>query len=199
MESFLQGLVLGYGVSVPVGPINVMMMSYALVKFRYGFFVGAGAMSVDVLYLVLLNFGILHLLQGDLTMKILAVFGAAFLSFVAFSTLKSAGKLAASARGEAPPESALKCYVKGVVSNLLNPYAIAFWLSVSSLVVASNKPLFNLAGLFFAILSWIVFLPLVTSISRRFISAGVARLIAFGSAALIFAFAVWLVVKCFFL
>lgn len=36
MKSFIQGLLLGFGAAVPVGPVNILIMSYSLKRYALG-------------------------------------------------------------------------------------------------------------------------------------------------------------------
>ncbi|MCW1633430.1 LysE family transporter, partial [Campylobacter jejuni] len=54
---FLSGVFLGFGVSVPFGPVNILILTYALKAFKNSIAVGLGAFSIDMLYLFLLQFG----------------------------------------------------------------------------------------------------------------------------------------------
>lgn len=61
-DSFLSGVFLGFGVSVPFGPVNILILTYALKAFKNSIAVGLGAFSIDMLYLFLLQFGLLNFL-----------------------------------------------------------------------------------------------------------------------------------------
>lgn len=50
-DSFLSGVFLGFGVSVPFGPVNILILTYALKAFKNSIAVGLGAFSIDMLYL----------------------------------------------------------------------------------------------------------------------------------------------------
>lgn len=76
-DSFLSGVFLGFGVSVPFGPVNILILTYALKAFKNSIAVGLGAFSIDMLYLFLLQFGLLNFLDN----VILCVFWR-FLVFV---------------------------------------------------------------------------------------------------------------------
>ncbi|HEX9688763.1 MAG TPA: hypothetical protein VGB47_06815 [Thermoanaerobaculia bacterium] len=50
MKPFLEGLLAGYGIAIPVGGITLLILDVALRNgFRRGFFAGAGAASADFL------------------------------------------------------------------------------------------------------------------------------------------------------
>lgn len=199
MQSFWQGLVLGYGVSVPIGPINVLIMAYALRGFKYGFGIGAGAMSADIIYLLLASIGVsVFLKESPLFMGILSVFGAGFLLYMAYLTYKGADKMLANNDSSEYKKGVLSCYLKGLGLNAINPYVITFWLSVSAFASSTEDVKMSLAGLFVAISSWIFFLPLGVSLSRKFISQKIAKIFAYVSAVLLVIFAVLIIYNQFF-
>ncbi|MGP1485789.1 MAG: hypothetical protein ACTTJC_06890 [Campylobacter sp.] len=71
MFALLQGFALGFSAAVPLGPINIMIMTVALNSFSLAFAIGFGMMSADVLYLVFLAFGVLEYLQGEIISKMI--------------------------------------------------------------------------------------------------------------------------------
>jgi len=51
--SLFSGLLLGYSLAVPPGPMNALIAAWSLRSFRHGFAVGAGAMSADFLLMLI--------------------------------------------------------------------------------------------------------------------------------------------------
>lgn len=196
LEIFIQGLLLGFGVSVPFGPVNILILSYALKSFKNAFSVGLGAMSADILYLLLLAFGLLGFLNNEIFKQILAVFGFVFLSYMAFSMLKNKAK-ALKFKEEKVQESTLKSFIKGFSLNLLNPYVIGFWLSISLLVNQNNNPWIMLFGLFIAISIWIFALSFFVGKFAYLFSAKVVLYINIISAFIIEYFALAMLYKTF--
>ncbi|MFW5607776.1 MAG: LysE family transporter, partial [Campylobacter hyointestinalis] len=146
MESFIQGLLLGFGAAVPVGPVNILIMSYSLKRYALGTGVGLGAMSVDIFYMLLMSFGVLKFLNQPIFLNLLSIFGFLFLLYIAYLTYKSADSLIAEDLN-LKENSFWSCYTKGVLLNLVNPYIIGFWISVSSFVASSSNALMSLSGL----------------------------------------------------
>lgn len=197
VESFVQGLILGFGVSVPFGPVNILILTAALKSFRNALAVGIGAMSVDVLYLVFLSFGVLNFLQNESLEQILAIFGFCFLSFVAFLMIrKKPNNL--NLNEENKNESVLKSFFKGFFLNLLNPYIIGFWLSMSLLILQNSSPFLMLLALILAILVWIFSLSFVVARLRHLITPKILFVINLISALIIEYFAIVLLIKVFF-
>lgn len=197
LEALSEGLVLGFGVSVPFGPVNLLILSYALSSFKRGFALGLGAMSADVLYLMLLSFGLLTFLQNEFFQQVLALFGFCFLSYIAILLLKSKGKdLQIQSQNES--KNVLSSYAKGFGLNLLNPYVVGFWLSVSSLISGADQGLWLIFGLIFAILVWIFSLSFFAFKFTHFFNARLIRIINIISALIMLYFALALVYKGFF-
>lgn len=92
MNAFLQGLLLGFSAAVPLGPVNVMIMSAAVRSFWAAFAIGLGAMSADVAYLLLLAFGVLEYLQGETVEKVIGIFGFCYLVYISYVIFKNANK-----------------------------------------------------------------------------------------------------------
>lgn len=197
MESFIKGALFGYGASIPIGPINILIVAYALKSFKLGFAIGAGAMLTDVIYLVLSHFGVsVFLKQNALFMEILSIFGASFLFYIAFITARSANEILEF--NIASKQSLMRCFLQGVWINALNPFIIAFWISVSAFTNSVQNQFLSLAGLIFSITTWIIFLPLIVAKSRKIISPKVAAVFAYVSAMFLAVFALLIIYEQFF-
>ena len=197
MESFIKGALFGYGASIPIGPINILIVAYALKSFKLGFAIGAGAMLTDAIYLLLSHLGVsVFLKQNALFMEILSIFGASFLFYIAFITARGANKILEF--NVASKQSLMRCFLQGVWINALNPFIIAFWISVSAFTNSVQNQFLSLAGLIFSITTWIIFLPLIVAKSRKIISPKVAAVFAYVSAMFLAVFALLIIYEQFF-
>ena len=190
MQPFVQGILMGLGVSVPIGPVNVLIMSYALRSYTKALCLGLGAMSADMLYLALSALGISQLAKIPIVFACISVFGAAFLLYIALGIYRDAKRsvhLQSVERG-----SHVAVFGKGFLLNIFNPYVIMFWLSVS---VSIGRERFGLAlaGLVCGILSWITLFALAVYKSRAKISDRAARAFAYISALILLFFALKLI------
>ncbi len=196
-DSFLNGLFLGFGVSVPFGPINILILTYALKAFKNSIAVGLGAFSVDLLYLLLLQFGLLNFLDNVIFMHALAIFGFCFLSYMAYLMLKKKNEDLQLDQHKDFKESLLKSYIKGIILNGSNPYVIGFWLSATGIVLNNQHAYSTIVGLVVAILFWIGTLAFVVAKYSYLFSAKVIRIINIVSALIIEYFALSLLYKTF--
>ena len=176
---------MGLGVSVPIGPVNVLIMSYALRSYTNALCLGLGAMSADMLYLALSAFGISQLAKIPIVFTCISVFGAAFLLYIALDIYRVE-------RG-----SHVAVFGKGFLLNIFNPYVIMFWLSVSASIGREHFGL-ALAGLVCGILSWITLFALAVYKSRAKISDRAARAFAYISALILLFFALKLIYAVIF-
>ncbi|MEL1066634.1 LysE family translocator [Campylobacter coli] len=195
-DSFLSGVFLGFGVSVPFGPVNILILTYALKAFKNSIAVGLGAFSIDMLYLFLLQFGLLNFLDNVIFMRSLAIFGFCFLTYMAYLMLRKK-KESLNLEHKEFKESLLKSYVKGIILNGSNPYVIGFWLSATGIVLSNQHAYSTILGLVVAILFWIGALAFVVAKYSYLFSAKVIRIINIVSALIIEYFALSLLYKTF--
>ncbi|EPF0464884.1 LysE family transporter [Campylobacter coli] len=195
-DSFLSGVFLGFGVSVPFGPINILILTYALKAFKNSIAMGLGAFSVDLLYLLLLQFGLLNFLDNVIFMRALAIFGFCFLTYMAYLMLRKK-KESLNLEHKEFKESLLKSYIKGIILNGSNPYVIGFWLSATGIVLSNQHAYSTILGLVVAILFWIGALAFVVAKYSYLFSAKVIRIINIVSALIIEYFALSLLYKTF--
>ncbi len=195
-DSFLSGVFLGFGVSVPFGPVNILILTYALKAFKNSIAVGLGAFSIDMLYLFLLQFGLLNFLDNVIFMRSLAIFGFCFLSYMAYLMLRKK-KESLNLEHKEFKESLLKSYIKGAFLNGSNPFVIGFWLSATSVVLSSDHAYLMTLGLVVAILFWVSALAFVVARYSHVFSAKVVFIINIISAIIIEYFALNLLYKTF--
>ena len=196
LEPLFQGILLGLGVAVPFGPLNILILSYALKSFKNAFATGLGAMSADILYLLLLLFGALKFLTNDTANKLIAILGFLFLSYMAFSMLKAKPK-ALEFSDKKAHESVVKSFIKGFGLNLFNPFIIGFWASVSLVFSQTQSPQMMVLGLFVAIFSWVFSLSFFVAKFAHKFTAKIVRIINIISAFIIEYFALLLLYKVF--
>ncbi len=195
-DSFLSGVFFGFGVSVPFGPVNILILTYALKAFKNSIAVGLGAFSIDMLYLFLLQFGLLNFLDNVIFMRFLAIFGFCFLTYMAYLMLRKK-KESLNLEHKEFKESLLKSYIKGIILNGSNPYVIGFWLSATGIVLSNQHAYSTILGLVVAILFWIGALAFVVAKYSYLFSAKVIRIINIVSALIIEYFALSLLYKTF--
>ena len=195
LTSLIQGFLFGLGAAVPLGPINVLIMSTALRSYPSAVAFGAGAMSADATYLTLLLFGLLSLLDHPTILLVLGLAGSGFLLYMSYGIYQGRHDPIHLQTLEKPP-SILSNYLKGLGLTLLNPYTIVFWLSVSTYIqTAKLQPLWTIIGMFGGILLWITLMPLLIHKTKHLFSQKTVTVISTISAIIIAFFGLAMLVR----
>ncbi len=188
LASFAEGFLLGLGAAVPLGPINVLIMSNALRHYGSAVALGAGAMSADITYLLLILLGLFHFMENPTLKLVMALAGSAFLLYLAWLIFKGRHEPIRLEQVCNPP--LLKNWLKGYTLTLLNPYTVVFWLSVSAYIATKQlDPAATVLGLLSAIVLWITLMPLIIHKTKHLFSQRIATLFSIASSAILAFFA----------
>lgn len=122
-SAWFRGLLLGFSIAAPVGPIGVLCIRRTLARGRMaGFASGMGAASADALYGCIAGFGLTVvadlLVQQQVTLRLL---GGAFLCYLGVRTFLAAPATEATAVQD---RGLLKDYGSTFVLTLTNPMTI---------------------------------------------------------------------------
>ena len=169
--SFLEGFLLGMGASIPLGPINILIMNNALREYKSAVAIGFGAMSADLLYLSLLLLGIATFFDQPYILNILGVLGSTFLLYMAYLIFKSRNNTLNANKETTTSKSRIASYLQGFALTFVNPYTVAFWLSIASYTAHKNlEPVIAIVGMLCALLLWITLMPYFVHRSKHRIS-----------------------------
>jgi threonine/homoserine/homoserine lactone efflux protein len=127
----LNGLVIGFSIAAPVGPIGVLCIRRSLADGAWkGFASGIGAATADAAYGCVAAFG-LTAISGFLSRQQLALglIGGGFLCFLGIRTMF---KMPAAAQGSAGSSGSLGAYASTLLLTLANPATILSFAAVFS-------------------------------------------------------------------
>lgn len=197
MLSFIEGFLLGLGAAAPLGPINILIMNRALIHYPHAVITGLGAMSADGLYLLLILLGMASFLNNGILQDILGVLGAIFLTYMAYAIFKGRNKPVSSLHlNNEKKQKLLPAYFQGFALTFVNPYTVAFWLSIASYVSSKAlSPIMTLVGMFSAISLWVTVMPYFVHRSRHRISTRISYGISLFSTILLAGFGASLLVE----
>ena len=183
MEAFLQGVLAGYGIAIPVGAIAILIVELGLRQgFWAGFAAGAGTATADLV------FASTAALAGHALASVLAPYAGA-LRLAGAAVLMGLGawglwRLARSKKpepGGATPlkERPLTIYTRFVGLTLLNPLTVTYF---AALILGGNAEIDGWAGraafvvgAVAASLSWQTLLAATGALGHRHLSPGVQR------------------------
>lgn len=182
-SELILGALLGASLAIPPGPMNAWIVGASSRSYRAGVATGLGAVTADGIL------GIAVFLLGRATdlhsvVRFVYVLGAGVMAYFTIRLLRGVGR---------PPvlASELRTYSQSLVLGLSNPYQILWWLTAGVGFVYVGGPLL-LAGLFGAIVLWVLALPVAVRAGTRR-SPRVERAVLVGSAAAMAVFAAYFV------
>ncbi|HYB77167.1 MAG TPA: LysE family transporter [Thermoplasmata archaeon] len=179
------GLLLGFSLTIPPGPMNAFIASQSVRAFREGVTAGFGAMCAD-LVLGVLVFLVHSAFDLSSILRWIYVLGAGVMLYLGVSLIRRAS------RPPVPGTTGLATFAKAFGLGVSNPFQIIWWLSVG-LAFAYLGGWVLFVGLFGAIAVWILFFPAVLHAGAEN-RPRLAKWMVAVSGALIVAFAAYFVV-----
>lgn len=145
--------------------------------------VGLGAVTADIIYMVLIYFGVIHFLNAPFMKSFLWLFGFFILMYTGIDTLKQVRGLSLSEmRGNEP---LMKSFLSGFMMSLSNPLSILFWLgiygSVLAQAAASSEPgnlLINSCAIIAGVLLWDLSIAGFSSFFRKVLTDQILKTIS---------------------
>ncbi|KWX85813.1 hypothetical protein AMQ83_22550 [Paenibacillus riograndensis] len=185
MNVFIGYIFLGLSLSAPIGPINAAQLDKGIRGgFLHAWLVGLGAISADIIYMFLVYFGVIHLLDAPFVRAFLWLFGFFVLVYTGVESIKSAGMITASEMRDSEASLA-KSYLAGFLMSLFNPLSILFWLGIYGSILAkaaSEYPLQQLliysGAIILGILLWDVSMAAASSVFRKLLTPRVLKAIS---------------------
>ncbi len=178
LEVFLSGVVAGYGIAIPVGPIAILILELGLRRgFRIALSAGAGAASADLIYATVAAFA------GTLLVSVLAPFTSILRAGSAIGLIAMGAWLLYHARNPSDRTHKLglratscpQTYGMLLGLTLLNPVTVTYFttliLGMEGFSSSSVSAIFFVSGAFIASLSWQSLLASISGIAHKHLSA----------------------------
>jgi threonine/homoserine/homoserine lactone efflux protein len=178
---FARGLLIGFSIAAPVGPIGVLCIRRTLADGRLiGLATGMGAATADGIYGAIAGFGVSAVTRVMVHEQIwIRVLGGCFLCYLGVKTLRAAPATeAASSRGRR-----FGAYASAVGLTLTNPATILSFaaifagLGAGSAVKTTAATALMVLGVFLGSTLWWVVLTTALSLARERVSARALQLV----------------------
>jgi len=187
-------VMVGLAIAMPVGAITVEMTKQGMKNgFMHGWAVGIGGMTVDLILILALYFGLAKVLAIPFIQMPLWVVGAIFLFFLAYDSIKNADKDITLA-GEKANKSLFKTYRNGLLV-AVSPGNLVFWISVFGAVLAdsyegsdSNSFIIVALGIISGILLHDIGLLTIVSLTRKIMNRQMIKWTSIIAGILLFGF-----------
>ncbi|MGO5010672.1 LysE family transporter [Niallia sp. Sow4_A1] len=199
MSLYFAYVMVGLAIAMPVGAITVEMTKQGLKNgFMHGWAVGIGGMTIDLLLILALYFGLAKVLAIPYIQMPLWIIGAVFLFILAYDSIKNADKDITMA-GEKVNKSLVTTYRNGLLV-AVSPGNLVFWISVFGTVLADSYVgsesisfIIVAAGIITGILLHDIGLLTIVSITRKIMNRQMIKWTSIVAGILLFGFG------CYFL
>ena len=173
----LSYLLLGVTLAAPIGPVNSARLDKGIKNgFWHAWSVGTGSMAADACFMFLIYFGVIHFLNQPSVQVFLWLFGGFVLIYSGIEGMMKANSLSISYQRQ--KDSLLKCFFTGFVMSITSPLSILFWLGIYGSVLAKTAADTGTGGLllysamiFIGLGVWDIFVALLTSVFRKYLSS----------------------------
>ncbi|HEY8996212.1 MAG TPA: LysE family transporter [Lacunisphaera sp.] len=191
---FLKGLILGFSIAAPVGPIGLLCIQRTLSRGRlYGFVSGLGAATADACYGLVAAFGLSAAISVLLGLRFwLQLAGGVFLLWLGLKILLGSSAPGAPA---APEKTGLtRAFGSVLMLTLANPATIlSFFAVFAGLGIdgRSGSALALVAGVFLGSATWWLLLSFLAGLLRRHLGDGRLRILNVIAGISILALSLW--------
>ncbi|NBJ69483.1 MULTISPECIES: LysE family translocator [Clostridia] len=196
--NFLGYILLGISLSAPVGPINAAQLNKGMHHgFIHAWLVGLGGMIGDLIFMLLIYFGVAQFLTTPFMKTFLWLFGFFILVYTGIESITGAKK-SLHVDHAIRQTSKMKSFRTGFLLAISNPLNIIFWLGIYGAVLAKTSDLYSnyqlllySSGIFLGIFLWDVIMAGVASSFRRFFHERVQYFITIGAGLLLIGFGLY--------
>ena len=205
INTILGYFLLGISLSAPIGPINAAQINKGIQGgFWHAYAIGLGAIVADIIYMLLVYLGVIHLLDSPFIKTFLWLFGFFVLVYTGIESIKDAGKISTDSDNRSSKLSLGKTFTSGFLISLLNPLSILFWLGIYGSILAKAAQQFSFEQLLlysgaivFGILLWDLTMAAVSSFFRKFLTVHVLKTISIFSGISLVGFGIYFGIQAF--
>lgn len=166
-------------------------------------FVGLGAIAADIIYMLIVYLGVVHLLELPYVQVFLWLFGSFVLIYTGIEGMAKIGSLVSSPMRDGSSQLS-RSFFQGFLMSLFNPLSIMFWLGIYGSVLAKtvnhssmDQLLIYSGAIIFGVLLWDLFMAAAVSFFRAYLTPAVIKGIAIISGLCLIAFGCYFAYKAF--
>lgn len=204
MNSIFAYIFLGVSLAAPVGPVNAAQLNTGIKNgFFHAWIFGFGALLADIIYMVLVYFGIGHFIDSPYIKILLWSFGCFVLTYTGIESIFTLHKIKLNFHKEKRIRLR-QSLSSGFFLSLLNPLTILFWLGIFGSVLAEASQKFTGNQLFWyscsiiaGIILWDTFMAFLSSGARKLLSTQFLVIISFISSLSMLAFGIYFGIQAY--
>jgi L-lysine exporter family protein LysE/ArgO len=204
MNSIFTYIFLGVSLAAPIGPVNAAQLDTGIKNgFFHAWIFGLGALAADVMYMIMVYFGVGQFIDSPFMKTLLWSFGCFVLTYTGVENLLTLKKIEMDLRfGKNIPHR--RSFLSGFFMSLLNPLTILFWLGIYGSVLAETAETFTGSQIIIyslaiisGILLWDLTMAFISSGARRFLSTTFLKIISIVSSLSMIGFGIYFGIQAY--
>lgn len=203
MGVFFGYIFLGLTLAAPIGPVNAAQLDKGIKSgFFHAWLVGLGAMTADVIYMMMVFFGVVHFLEIPFMKSFLWSFGFFVLVYTGIESILHAGKV--SSNTSSNEESPARSFFSGFFMSISNPLTILFWLGIYGSVLAKTSAEYDIPhviiysiAIFIGLILWDITMAAIASSFRKYLNQKILTAISILSGLSLIGFGVYFGIQAY--
>lgn len=203
MGVFFGYIFLGLTLAAPIGPVNAAQLDKGIKSgFFHAWLVGLGAMAADVIYMMMVFFGVVHFLEIPFMKSFLWSFGFFVLVYTGIESILHAGKV--SSNTSSNEESPARSFFSGFFMSISNPLTILFWLGIYGSVLAKTSAEYDIPhviiysiAIFIGLILWDITMAAIASSFRKYLNQKILAAISILSGLSLIGFGVYFGIQAY--
>ncbi|MFJ8065613.1 LysE family transporter [Psychrobacillus sp. NPDC096426] len=204
MNSIFTYIFLGISLAAPIGPVNAAQLDTGIKNgFFHAWIFGFGALMADVLYMIMVYFGIGQFIDSPYMKIFLWSFGCFVLTYTGIESLLTIHEIKVDMKS-GKRIRLRQSLVSGFLVSLLNPLTILFWLGIYGSVLAETSQNFQAnqiitfsLAIIVGILLWDSTMAFLSSGARKFLSTRFLIIISLISSLSMIAFGIYFGIQAY--
>lgn len=205
MNSIAAYIFLGVSLAAPIGPVNAAQLDTGIKNgFFHALIFGMGALTADILYMIMVYFGIGQVIEYSPVKVFLWSFGCFVLTYTGIENLLSLHKIELALKSNKKTTRLRHSLITGFLMSLLNPLTILFWLGIYGSVLAEtnkvstdNQIIINSLAVILGIMLWDTIMAAISSGARKLLSTGFINIISIISSLAMIGFGIYFGIQAY--
>lgn len=204
MNSIFTYILLGVSLAAPVGPVNAAQLDTGIKNgFFHAFIFGFGALTADILYMIMVYFGVGQFIDSPYIKIFLWTFGCFVLTYTGIENLLTLNKIKIN-MSSGKRIRLRQALLSGFLISLLNPLTILFWLGIYGSILAQTSVslqddqliIFSLA-IIVGVILWDTIIAFLSSGARKYLSTRFLIIISLLSSLSMIAFGIYFGIQAY--
>lgn len=203
MNSIFTYFFLGISLAAPIGPVKATLLNTGIKNgFFHAWLFALGALATDIMYMLMVYFGVVQFIDSPLMKTILWSFGCFVLTYTGVENLLTLNKIKNSLKFVKTIRFR-HSLLSGFFMALLNPLTILFWLGIYGSILAGSDTLTGIQIVIYSLailigISLVDFImAFISSEARRFLTTRLLKSISILSSIAMIGFGIYFGIQAY--